>query len=254
MKYIKKFQDNTTLETYKKSNFVAPHVYLDNNSNTVKYMEEYVQLEYISSTSTGGQYIDLGCHLMENTDDIQLDIKFNIKGLGKTSTGNDNNLYTLIGSQPEVNPYPGFILRRTSGTTEYIMLQTKWNFTNSDKAQNSTTKYYSKYLSRDTGSGWTNTGNINTIYEFSQTLDNIPTSQVNNTTCTLFCAYDGNGNPFRYCLADLYYLKFTKGGQVIRNLIPVRKLSTNEIGLYDMENDHLYVSQGDDPFIAGPNK
>ena len=53
-------------------------------------------------------------------------------------------------------------------------------------------------------------------------------------------------------MADLYYLKLTKGGQVIRNLIPVKKVSTNEIGLYDMENDHLYVSQGDEPFVAGP--
>ena len=97
MKYLKKFQNNTTLKTYKKFNFITPHVYLDSNLNTVKYMEEYQQLEYISSTQTGGQYIDLGCHLMENTDDIQIDIKFNIRGVGKSSSGNDSNLATLIG-------------------------------------------------------------------------------------------------------------------------------------------------------------
>ena len=146
MKYIKKFQDNTTLETYKKSNFVAPHVYLDNNSNTVKYMEEYVQLEYISSTSTGGQYIDLGCHLLENTDDIQIDIKFNMKGEGKSSSGNDSRLGTLIGSQPEVSPWPGFILRRFDAGLKLIHLQTKWLFTNSVK-RNGEAKYDSKYLS-----------------------------------------------------------------------------------------------------------
>ena len=249
MKYIKKFQDNTSLEIYKKSNFIAPHIYLDSNLNTVKFMQEYKQLEYISSTQTGGQYIDLGCKLMENTDDIQIDIKFNIKGEGKSSTGlgNDTQLSTLIGSQPEVSPWPGFVLRRNETKQNYIILQAKWAFTNSIQ-QYSTNKYHSKCLINSSGILVT----WKCIYEFSETLDNIPQSQVNNTTCTLFCAYNGSNIPFRFCEADLYYLKFTKGGQVIRNLIPVKKVSTNEIGLYDMENDHLYVSQGDDPFVAGP--
>lgn len=247
MKYIKKFQDNTALETYKKSNFVSPHIYLDSNLNTVKFMQEYQQLEYISSTSTGGQYIDLGCHLMENTDDIQIDIKFNIKGEGKSSAGlgNDTRLGTLIGSQPEKSPWPGFILRRKASTDGTLHLQAKWPFTNS---QNNKGKYESKYLSYSGNS----TRTWQTIYEFTEILDNIPASQVNNCTCTLFCAYNESNVPFRFCKADLYYLKFTKGGQVIRNLIPVKKVATNEIGLYDMENDYLYVSQGDDPFVAGP--
>ena len=247
MKYIKKFQDNTALETYKKSNFVSPHIYLDSNLNTVKFMQEYKQLEYISSTQTGGQYIDLGCHLMENTDDIQIDIKFNIKGVGKPSTGNDSNLCTLIGSQSESgSPWPGFVLRRKSTSGGILHLQAKWPFTNSVKQSNAT-KYESKYLSY--------TGNDQhawqTIYEFTEILDNMPSSQINNTTCTLFCALNSSNQPFRFCEADLYYLKFTKGGQVIRNLIPVKKVSTGEIGLYDIENDHLYISQGDDPFVAG---
>ena len=244
MKYIKKFQDNATLETYKKSNFVAPHIYLDSNLRTVKYMQEYQQLEYISSTKTGGQYIDLGYHLLENTDDIQMDIKFNIKDRGLNSA---NQQGTLIGSQPEVSPYPGFVLRYAyANEKRRLQLQAKWSFTGS---VHSNGKYFSKYLSQDD-----NSSPDNIIYEFSETLNNIPASQVNNCTCTLFCALDGSNNPFRYVEADLYYLKFTKGGQVIRNLIPVKKVATNEIGLYDMENDHLYISQGNDPFVAGPNK
>lgn len=249
MKYIKKFNDEAQLETYKKSNFVSPHIYLDNNLNTVKFMQEYKQLEYISSTQTGGQYIDLGCHLMENTDDIQIDIKFNIKGVGKSSSGNDNALSTLIGSQSESgSPWPGFVLRRKTAANGSLHLQAKWQFTNSVK-QGINNKWESKYLlyyGNEQVSTW------QTVYEFTEILDNIPSSQINNTTCTLFCAYNGSNQPFRYALADLYYLKFTKGGQVIRNLIPVKKVATNEIGLYDIENDHLYVSQGDDPFEGGP--
>jgi hypothetical protein len=243
MKYIKKFQDNTLLEIYKKSNFVSPHIYLDSNLNTVKFMQKYKQLEYISSTPTGGQYIDLGCHLMENTDDIQIDIKFNIRNRGKDST---NKQGTLIAAQPEVSPYPGFVLRYMENSNKKsIELSTKWQFTNSywywrDKRGRSKYLYYKDHDKVD-----------NNIYEFSEILDNIPDSQINNFSCHLFCALDSSNNPFRFVEADLYYLRFIKGGQVIRNLIPVKKVATNEIGLYDIENDHLYVSQGDDPFVAG---
>lgn len=257
MKYIKKFNSETQLETYKKSNFVSPHVYLDANLNTVKYMEEYQQLEYISSTKTGGQYIDLCCKLMENTDDIQMYIKFNIKGDGK-----DNNYQsTLIASQLEVSPYPGFVLRKTCNESSYsnykfIDCSAKWSFENSIKGNNSN-KYYANALRGPINSE--NLDNTNTIhkrigniYEETVLFNNIPQEQCHNMNCHLFCALNSSNNPFRYVEADLYYLKFTKGGQVIRNLIPVKKVSTNEIGLYDIENDHLYISQGDDPFVAGP--
>ena len=117
MKYIKKFNNEAQLDSYKKSNFVSPHIYLDTNLNTVKFMQKYKRIEYISSTSTGGQYIDLGCKLLENTDDIEIDIKFNIKGRGK-----DNGQSTFIAAQPEISPYPGFVLRYNTAsiTDKYI--------------------------------------------------------------------------------------------------------------------------------------
>ena len=42
-------------------------------------LNRYTPLEYISSTQTGGQFIDLGCKLMENTDDIEIGDKVIIK-------------------------------------------------------------------------------------------------------------------------------------------------------------------------------
>ena len=241
MIYIKKFNNNIERSNYIKSNFVSPHIFLDTQNKNINYFPKYKRLAYISSTKTGGQYIDLGCHLMENTDDIRIDIKFNIKDRGLNSS---NKQGALICSQPEVDPYPGFVLRyRNQTSNRALHLQTKWIFTG---CSNFSGKGLSKYLT---------TGTVekldNNIYEFSETLDNIPVSQVNNCTCTLFCALDGSNNPFRFVEADLYYLKFTKGGHIVRNLIPVEKVSTGEIGLYDMENDHLYVSQGNDPFVAG---
>lgn len=208
---------------------------------------EYTELNYISSTSTGGQYIDLGCKLLQNTDDIQIDIKFNIKGEGKTSTGSDARLSTLISSQPEVSPWPGFVLRRFSTANTNIHLQAKWQFTNSVAR---TSKYDSKYLSYG-NNGTTNATTFGTLCEFSEILDNIPSSQINDTTCTLFCSFDASNNPFRFCEADLYYLRFKKGNTIIRNLVPAKRNSDNEIGLYDLQNNVFYISQGTESFVTG---
>lgn len=249
MKYIKKFQDNTVLETYKKSNFISPHVYLNNIEKTFDYMPKYQVLDYISSTATGNQYIDLGCKLMENTDNIQIDIKFNSHG---DSNATDKQ-GTLLASQLETSPYPGFVLRNIiDNNFNSVQFCGKWEFNSNTLFESN--KYFYKNLAWSQWSRYYNQQLINTIVEESIELNNIPEAQCHQMNTHLFCALNGSNQPFRWCVADLYYLKFTKGGQVIRNLIPVKKLSTNEIGLYDMENDHLYVSQGDEPFVAGPNK
>lgn len=244
-KNIKKFETLTEYKNYYNSDeFIYPNIalYFQDNEKILKYRKlEYQKINYISSTSTGGQYIDLGCHLMENTDDIRIDIKFNIKNRGLNSSAQQG---TLICSQPEVSPYPGFVLRyQNANANKTLQLQTKWNFTGS---YFNSGKGLSKYLTYNN-----NNSLDNNIYEFSEILDNIPSSQINDCTCTLFCALDSSNNPFRYVEADLYYLKFTKGEQVIRNLIPVKKIATNEVGLYDLENDHFYISQGNEPFIEG---
>ena len=246
MKHLKLFNSLEEKQTYTSNNFITPYVYKVKTSKTLDYEQKYIPVEYISSTQTGGQYIDLGCHLMENTDNIKIDIKFNIKGVGKTSSGSDPSLCTLISSQPEVSPWPGFILRRHAADNQRIHLQAKWSFTNSTK-RGTEAKYDSKYLSH-VENNWVSV-TYPGIYEFTETLDNIPQSQVNNCTCTLFCAYNGSNQPFRFCEADLYYLKFTKGTTVIRDLVPcINKKGI--AGLYDKVTKHFYTSQSNEEFVA----
>lgn len=248
MRNLKKFNSQESYNAYILTDAaVSPAIMLNDNDKSLHYYNKqsiplkYKPIQYISSTQTGGQYIDLGCHLMENTDDIQIDIKFNIRGVGKSSTGSDTNLATLISSQPEVSPWPGFILRRKTAGGERLHLQTKWAFTNSQKQSGG--KWESNYLLYST---W------QTIYEFTEILDNIPSSQINNTTCTLFCAYNASNIPFRYALADLYYLRFTKGNNVVRDLVPCINLE-GIAGLYDKVNKKFYKSEGDEEFVAGPS-
>ena len=252
MKYIKKFSNETQLDSYKKSNFVSPHIYFDSNLKTINLMQKYEILEYISSTATGGQYIDLGCKLFENTDDFRINIKFSMKGSGKDNV----NQSTLIGNQIESSPYPGFTLR-CQGSPQYLNYIMKWNSGDNYAKESGKETYYIKeaynldqYDNYNSSSGkYLYIDGVLQVFEFNTLFHNIPSSQINQMTTHLFCGVNSSSNLWRFVEADLYYLKITKGGQVIRNLIPVKKETTNEIGLYDIENDHFYISQGDEPFV-----
>lgn len=261
MKYIKAFNNSNDLEVYKKSKLTAPHIFLNKqNLRDLDYLEEYDQLEYISSTQTGGQYINLGCKLLENTDDIRIDIKFNITNHGKTGVQQS----TLIASQPESGAYPGFTMRINASdinnSSNVVTFVTKWLCSKDwgSYVEGGKTRYGYIYFSpkKQNGEPAMEGGTytyINQIYEYSILLDQIPDSQISDFNCHLFCALNGSNQPFRYIAADLYYLKFTKGNTVIRNLVPVKRKSDNAVGLYDIEHDYLYVSQGNDPFVAGPS-
>ena len=241
MKYIRKFNNSNLIENYIKSNFISPHLFLNSQFRNVNYFPKYKRLNYISSTVTGGQYIDLGCKLLENTDNIRIDIKFNIKGRGKNST---NSQGTLIAAQPETSPYPGFTLRyQNNSSSTNLQLITKWEYSGCYFSNN---KGLSRNLSYDS------TYRLdNYIYEFTEILDNIPDSQINNFNCHLFCALNSSNQPFRFVEADLYYLRFYKGEQLIRNLIPVQRQSDGICGLWDLEHQLFYTSQGDEQFVAG---
>ena len=278
MKHIKKFNNGELLDAYKKSNFVTPHIYLDTNLNTVKFMQEYKQLEYISSTQTGGQYINLGCKLFENTDDIRIDVKFNMKGGGKdyndSSGVNQTKPSVLIGSISESTPYYGFVVRKadigSSGTVNdnYVTMYTKWEISNSvygcyNGDQNSKQKYYPTYLAGNI-SGYEQTP-TNQIHEKSLIIDNlstIPSNTFNQMAsletymfgiyCDAATSNPHHGQIWRFSESDVYYCKIMKGNQVVRNLIPMLRVYDNTPGLFDLENEKFYASQGDNPFVAGP--
>lgn len=259
MKHVKSFINIDERNLFLDKNWISPHVFLDKQNKTIDYEKRYIPLQYISSTQTGGQYIDLGCHLMENTDDIQIDIKFNITGHGKTGVQQS----TLITSQPEVDPYPGFTLRISAKNFDRDVIETtlntKWmcskdwiSYLEGGSKQRWCYKYMAPFASNSTN---VITGGelcpVREIHEYSILLDQIPAAQVSNFSCHLFCALNSSNQPFRFIAADLYYLRFTKGTTIVRDLIPV--LDKNRIpGLYDKVNRKFYRSQGDEDFIGGP--
>ena len=193
----------------------------------------YTQLEYISSTSSGSQYIDLGIKLYETLGtDYDIAIKFNIKG-----AGSDNAQPTLFGCQNQTNPWPGtFIRKGINGNVNAIV---------------------GRYIG---GSAKDNTiGSANNIIELPvQTSPNKNVTNLNNNNSThqfstsLFCAFSNtNNDSFRYVEADLYYFKLFVNGTLVRDLIPCKN-SNDVVGMYDVVNNVFYTSPNGNAFVAGP--
>lgn len=210
-------------------------------------LTRYKPLEYISSTQTGGQYIDLGCKLLENTDDIEIDMKYNPKGKGK----DNHSQSTLLGNQGASNPYPGFVIRAAySGNDGYIEGFAKWNFTGAVYTKDR--YYHEDILGNSYVSGYC-TRRFNNIYNIHWLIDNIPDGQVVSDMKTfLFSSFKSDGTPERFIEADLYYLRIKKGNTVIRDLVPVYDKVQQEAGLLDLVNNVFYKSQGDSPFVGSP--
>ena len=161
MQYIKKFNTINEQQNYEKNNFVTPYIHMNDTNKSIDYYEGYERLEYISSTQTGGQYINLNCNLFQNTDDIIIDIKFNLKGGGKDYNAapgvNGHKPSVLIGSVSELDPWFGFVVRKadigSSGiyNDNYVTMYAKWEISNSvyknaNGDANNKSKYYPTYL------------------------------------------------------------------------------------------------------------
>lgn len=193
----------------------------------------YTQLEYIKSTQSGGQYIDLDIKLYDTLNkNYDIATKFNIIGVGQ-----DNNQPTLFGCQNTTSPWPGTFIRlsQTGATTvtgRYIGANVKDN----------------------------NLGNINTDIELPvQTSPNKNVYSLNNSGQThtwgtsLFCTFNNQAGTAvnRFIEAKLYYFKLFVEGTLVRDMVPAKN-SSNVVGLYDIVNDVFYTSPNGAAFVAGP--
>lgn len=230
---------NTDLENAKNIYLGSTEVsalYIGNNLmwelNTGLLPKGYTQLEYISSTSDGGQYIDLNIMLYDTLNkDYDIAIKFNIHGPGK-----DNQQSFLFFCQNVTNPWPGTFIRLTEANDTYV------------------TGRYIGGTAKDN-----KFTNINTICELpvqtppNKNITNLSNSgQTHSFGTSLFCGFsDANNTPYRFVNADLYYFKLFVEGILVRDMIPCID-SNNVVGLYDLVNDVFYSSPNGAAFIAGP--
>lgn len=191
---------------------------------------EYTELEYISSTSGGNQYINLRIQLYKTLNtDYDIAMKFNI------ASGNANQAAIFACQDSDNDPWPGTFVRVNSSSGKAI----------------------GRYIG---GTAKDNTlGNLGADIELPvQTSPNKNVTSLNNNNTThqygtsLFCAFVGGTNtPARYCNAKLYYFKLFVGGTLVRDLIPCKN-SNNVVGMYDVVNNVFYTSPNGNAFVAGP--
>ena len=208
--------------------------------NTGLLPKGYTQLEYISSTSDGGQYIDLNIMLYDELNKwYDIAIKFNVIGAGKDG----GTQPTMFGCQDNTgSPWPGTFIRRDATTNKMFG---RWI---GDNTQN-----YAL-------------GDMNTIIELSpKDAPNMNVYNLNNSNKThtwgtsLFCIFNNQAKTAldRFAEAKLYYFKLyskinkTSQGVLVRDMIPCID-PNNVVGLYDLVNDVFYSSPNGAAFIAGP--
>lgn len=100
--------------------------------------------------------------------------------------------------------------------------------------------YYDLKLSR-VGNTWSQSSNsASDSWSFSP-------SSVNNTSIKLFNRGDLNGK----ANAQLYYLRISVAGELVRNYVPCYRKSDSAIGLYDLVKGTFNASAGTDNFTKG---
>lgn len=195
----------------------------------VKLPVGYTEVEYISSTNNGNQYIDLGIKLYDTLNkDYDIAIKFII------SSSNSESQATMFNCQDSNNnPWPGTYIRRNQSNVigRYIGGTAKDNII----------------------------GHLGDIIELPvQTSPNKNVTNLNNNSLThqygagLFCSFsDTNNTPQRYCNGTLYYFKLFVEGSLERDLVPCINPS-NVVGMYDLVHSVFYSSPNGSAFVAGP--
>ena len=193
----------------------------------------YTQVEYIQSTNTGGQYIDLNIKLYETLNtNYDIAIKFNIIGQGLNNT---TNAAIFACQDPNISPWPGTFIRRTANSNNVV----------------------GRYIG---GTAKDNTiGQVNTIIELPiQTPPNKNVTNLSNSGKThsygtsLFCIFGDTNNTARdFTEAKLYYFKLFVEGVLVRNMIPCIS-PNNVVGLFDAAGRKFYSSPNGATFVAGP--
>jgi hypothetical protein len=226
---------SNTISNIMLGNTQVQKMYLGTNliweHSTSRLPSGYTEVEYIASTKTGGQYIDLDILLYDTLNkNYDIAMKFNIIGSGKDNTSQG----TMFGCQDNTgSPWPGTFIR-----------------TNSNNVQ-------SRYIG---GSGKDNT--LGTVGNDIELTEKTPPSKnvynYNNSGKThtwgtsLFCVFNNQAKTafIRFVEAKLYYFKLFVEGELVRDMVPCID-PNNVVGLYDLVNNVFYSSPNGAAFVAG---
>ena len=219
------FVTNTFYSNNGTGEFIAgPYICKPSYYVSIRQLQKYIELEYIESS--GSQYIDTGVLI----DDMNYVIK---SDLMYCSTGTQ----VIYGEMNTTNGYPGIII---NGAGDF-------RYGTSDR------HILSSPLVRDT--------KYSTELSFKKLkldgVDIIATETTNtsplNYSIYLF-ARNNMGTAGNHSSARIYNWSLSHNGELIKDLIPVKRNIDGVLGMYDRLNDVFYTNRGSGNFIAGPEK
>lgn len=198
---------------------------------------EYEELEYVEGTTTGssGSYIDT---LIKPNSNTKVEVKFSVNELGTTqsvmgsrnaSSGDARNAFIVWGNvsnkirfdyQSSSVSYPAASSTTISANTIYTVVK--------DKEKN-----YVDGVQQ----------NSNDIADFET-----------DYSMRLFAIKSGATGGAAYLNGKIYYCKIWDNDILVRDFIPVKRLSDNAIGMYDRVSKTFFANLGSGDFTAGPSK
>jgi competence protein ComGC len=213
-------------------NYIITYTATDSSGNTTterrvinvdgNFANYYVNLEYIQSTGT--QYIDTG-YVPNSTTKVEMDCDITASAVwlfgSRTTTGSsdsfgvylnsDTQYWIRIGSSDSTSEYKPNV---TSTLGRYTIYASNANF----KQDNQSLTSYSA----------NNTTGSNNMYIGTINVAGIPDN--------------------RRLTGKIYSVKIWDDNTLVRNMIPAKRNSDNEIGLYDEVNDKFYTNSGTGKF------
>lgn len=192
---------------------------------------EYQELNAISNTGT--QYIDTG---LKGSDLVDCEVEIVMRNNTTTTTRYMFNGSYLSGSTAQF----GLVATSNSECRASI----NYGFTDAISVTGlSLSDYHIIYAK----SGLQKVDNT--------TVGTLNFGTLNNGNFLLFARSEPNQASGVNICAAMSLKSFTvkKNNQYIRNMIPVKRKSDNELGLYDLANGAFYTNQGAGTFIAGSN-
>lgn len=199
----------------------------------------YIELEYIESTGT--QYIDTG-FVLKSTTDIEFEFAY-------ITASWSNNWIPLAGvrnmQESTDNPVYTFFIRTTDrcvsaeyagidfgkGNIGCIIANQKYKFNCKNK------KFY-----------------LNDDIEHCNYTTNNLNDRLMLYSCYIFGMNKVNSPDLRNLCMKLYSFKIWDSSILVRDFIPVKRKSDNEICLYDKVSNTFFTNQGTGVFTAGPIK
>lgn len=202
-----------------------------NPAGSILLPSGYIRLSYIQLT--GSQWIDSGT-LSTDVDEVYYEVS-------PDSIPISEYMHIIAGTRSaSSNNYKIYGVVQANGKLKMHYGSTSWDSTTKMVVGG---RYIIKGILKESQQKlWIN-GNL----EIDKAITGGPMAGVKNT----IGAWNGNGNISAQFKGKIYFARFWKDGQIVRDFVPVQK-SDGTIGLLDLVNNTFYGNSGTGTFIAGP--